>query len=101
MSVAGDGLSVSGEIDMAVAADLLVAIIRCSTADDRLSMTVDMAGVTFIDSTGISALVEAHKRLDEVGCRMRLTNVPPCASTVFDLTGVSDYLGVTAPTATT
>jgi anti-sigma B factor antagonist len=96
LSISGETMSVFGEIDLAVAADLLDAILQWGTNDDRLSMTLDMGGVTFIDSTGISALIEAHKRLDGVGCRMRLANVPACVARVTELTGLDDYLGIAA-----
>lgn len=36
-------------------------------------VTVDLAGVHLIDSTGVRALVQIHRRVDEVGGRMLIT----------------------------
>jgi anti-sigma B factor antagonist len=94
IGVSDDTLHVSGEIDMAVAAELLDAILRFGTAAERMSMSVDLGGVTFIDSVGIGALIEAHNRLESLGCQMRLANVPRCVSSVTGVLGLNDYLGI-------
>jgi anti-sigma B factor antagonist len=96
IGVSDDTLRVSGEIDVAVAAELLDAILSHGTSAERLSMTLDLGGVTFIESTGIGALIEAHKRLDLLGCQMRLANVPRCVSGVTGVLGLDEYLGVAA-----
>ncbi len=90
-------ISVEGEVDLATAADLLEMILTVHRVDDR-DVLVDFAGVTFLDSTGIAALVQAHKLMREKECRLRLTNTCPHVATVLEVTGVDRMLmGVDAP----
>jgi anti-anti-sigma factor len=96
IGVSDDTLRVSGEIDVVVAAELLDAILCYGTSAERLSITLDLGGVTFIESTGIGALIEAHKRLDALGCQMQLASVPRCVSRVTGALGLDDYLGIDA-----
>lgn len=53
-------VTVSGEVDMATAPRLRAALERASGAAE---VRVDMRAVTFMDSTGLSALVSAHQAL--------------------------------------
>ena len=50
-------VSVTGELDMASAAALYRAVDR---AQDRGQIVVDLRDLTFIDSTGIRALIEVY-----------------------------------------
>jgi anti-sigma B factor antagonist len=56
-----EGLQVEGEIDMASAPQLVDALSRLDRSDGRL--VIDLAGVTFMDSTGL------HAVLNEVASR--------------------------------
>lgn len=56
-----EGLQVEGEIDMASAPQLAEALSRLDRSDGRV--VIDLAGVTFMDSTGL------HAVLDEVASR--------------------------------
>jgi anti-anti-sigma factor len=94
LGVSDDTLQVSGEIDVAVAAELLDAILSFGTSAERRAVCLDLGGVTFIESTGIGALIEAHKRLDSLGCEMRFANVPRCVSCVVGVLGLNEYLGI-------
>jgi anti-anti-sigma factor len=61
----GDGttiLAVTGEIDLASSPDLTA----CLDALDG-TVVVDLTGVTFLDSSGMGALVAARKRLQAGG----------------------------------
>lgn len=82
-------LGVSGDVDVAVVDDLL------TRARDLLSRTtgdlvLDLGEVTFIDSSGLGALVRIRKSAAEKGVSLRLVNVPASVSRIFDLTGLSD-----------
>ena len=82
---------VAGELDLASAPQLQRAF------DDRLErqVTVDLAGVTFIDSTGLRALVTARNDLAERNQQLVVGRCSPAAARVFALTGLGDALGVT------
>ena len=50
--------------------------------------TVDLSGLEYIASAGISVLLAAFKRLRDSGATFRLVNVPPRIQTVFQYAGL-------------
>jgi anti-anti-sigma factor len=86
-------VAVSGELDIAVADQFLD---RCRQALRNATdeLVLDLGGVTFIDSTGIGALVRIHQDATTAGTRVRLTDVPRQVSRVLDLTGLSQVFGI-------
>ncbi len=84
-------VTLSGELDLASADDLrdrLTATIELTPVVD-----VDLPGVTFIDSTVISALVAAHHAAKTAGGRLTLINCTGQVRRVLDITGVLPLLG--------
>ena len=59
-------------------------------------LVVDVEGLTFIDSSGIYALVQALKRVRLHGGDLALTGVSPGAHKVLDICGLTGVFG-TAP----
>jgi anti-anti-sigma factor len=55
---------------------------------------VDLGSVTFMDSTGLAALIVAREAADARGIRLRLRDVPPRVLKLFTLTGLDDWLPV-------
>jgi anti-anti-sigma factor len=53
------GFRLEGELDLATSQDLLTAIRERPIADDPL--TLDFSDITFMDSSGLRALLEAAK----------------------------------------
>lgn len=51
-------------------------------------VVVDLAGVTFIDSTGIGVLMSAVKRARAFGGDVRLAGVKPFVTKVLEITGL-------------
>jgi anti-sigma B factor antagonist len=78
---------VEGELDLAVAEQLEQALVHVG-AECREVM-LDLERCEFIDSTGIAAIVHAHKRLAEQGGR--LVAFAPCAQVlrVLSVTGLT------------
>ena len=92
-------LHLAGEVDLAAApavGDRLTALARQrgATAGDeaRRIVVIDLAGVTFIDSTGLSMLVAAHTRFDESRDELRVAAVPHRVRRVLELTGLDGLL---------
>jgi len=79
----------SGEIDLAsaprVRADLTYLIDL-----DGGHLLIDCSELTFIDSCGVAALLEAHSNLERNGRHIFLVNVQPGPGRVFDALGLSD-----------
>ena len=90
--VAEDGgpstLRVSGEIDLAVADDLRQAGLSCIESD-AVGLRVDLGDVTFIDSTGLGALVQLRTAARDKDKLLQLVNVPDEVSRMLQLTGLS------------
>lgn len=89
----GCTLSLVGELDMANVATLEAELDRTAGAGAS-PITVDMRELEFIDSTGIAALVAAHRRLNDGGGeRIRLVRSRASAvRRVMDLTGLDAEL---------
>jgi anti-sigma B factor antagonist len=88
---------VRGDID-AVTADRL-----CSIVDDVLTcqrpqqVEIDLAGVGFLDSAGIRALLRCRSDADRVETVLRLSNAPHDIVRVLEITGLAAYFGLTGP----
>jgi anti-sigma B factor antagonist len=85
-------LDFSGELDLASAASLQKAI-HDAMHEGADSLTLDMRGVTFIDSVGLSLIVTARNRLDEDGGQLRVV-LPERLRPLFDLSGLLEVLDV-------
>lgn len=79
---------VYGEIDV-LTAPRLHETLQEVIAESPSTLLIDMANVTFIDSTGLGTLVVAHRHLEERGGKLRLVSVPPAVSQVLDVTGLT------------
>ncbi len=84
---------VSGEIDMACAPELLDTLLAAEVPSGG-TLVLDLAGVTFMDSSGISALVDAYQQREAGGVSLALAEVPPLIAKMLSLTGVDSYLTV-------
>jgi anti-sigma B factor antagonist len=84
-----------GDIDMAAAPVLRQAMAdACASAAPLV--VLDMARVTFADSTALGVMVSAHKRLAAAGCRLLTVNVPPVLAKALRVTGLLAVLDVWA-----
>ena len=88
---------VVGELDVATAPELREAVVGL-VRQDVSEVVIDLAALEFIDSSGLSVLVGAHKRLRERGGELRLRAVPSQAANVLRVTGLADILA-TEPAA--
>lgn len=83
-------LVVAGDLDIASEVELVVRGREFLASSDVGVVELDLGGVTFIDSSGLGALVRLHKLAQSAGRRMVLANVPPRVARVLSLTGLSD-----------
>jgi anti-anti-sigma factor len=67
------GLRLAGELDMATAEELLAAIRERA---EHVRMTLDFSGITFMDSSGLRALLEAAKDREGDGALVVLDPSP-------------------------
>lgn len=84
------GLVLAGEIDAHTAPSLAEAIAAC----DHAHVLVDMAGIEFVDSSGLRVLIEAHQEAQASGRRIQITNPSTAVSRLLEISGIDDYLNV-------
>jgi anti-sigma B factor antagonist len=93
-------VTVVGEIDYSNADDLSAGI-RDAIADwSPAIVQVDLKDATFIDSTGLGALVEGYRAGTEAQCTLVVVNPTAGFRRVLALTGLDDLFGVGAETPT-
>jgi anti-sigma B factor antagonist len=83
-------VTVAGEVDMATAPELAETLSECASG----SVTVNLAEVTFMDSSGVTALLMATERLERRGCTLTLQSVRPDIWRVLELCGVDTVLTI-------
>jgi anti-sigma B factor antagonist len=88
-----DVIALAGEIDLAKAPAIRAGLAPLLDAKPPL-LLVDMAGVGFIDSSGIALLVEAFQRQQEHGGRFGLFALRDNVLDVFQITSLDQILGV-------
>jgi anti-sigma B factor antagonist len=80
-----------GDVDIASASEIRSNLQAIISGSDR-HLLVDCTQLTFIDSTGIVVLLEAHRDLRADGREMLIANVPSHCTKVFDILGLGDLL---------
>ena len=81
-------IEIAGDLDIATAPKLR-ACLREFTGEH---VTLDFSDVTFLDSTGISVLVAAHKKTFLSGGSIVLHGVQPAQRRLMEITGLTGYL---------
>jgi anti-anti-sigma factor len=91
-----------GALDLATRNMVLHTTRDAITQTEHGAVVLDVSGVTFIDSTGLAALIELYRFGTEHGVEVILRDPSPRVRQVLDLTAVAGYLTVestTEPTA--
>lgn len=86
-------LQVAGEID-AYTAPMLREQIRELAAKGAVHLIADLGQVSFLDSTGLGALVGGLKRLREAGGSLTLVITVPRIVRLFQITGLTKVLAI-------
>ena len=84
-------ITVSGELDLATSPSLEAELERV-WASDTEQLVLDLRGLEFMDSTGLSIIVKAHQRLTERGRTLNLVRGPQQVQRLLDLTGVAERI---------
>ena len=95
VQVVGEGqvakFLISGELDMATT-PLLEEHLAAVEAHGSSTIVIDLAPLTFMDSSGLYALLRAARRSEERGTRLVLANCPDAVRGIFELTGTAGLL---------
>lgn len=92
ITVTGQGGAVtaalSGEIDHHGARVMMTELEEAIGLWVPRQLTLDLSGVTFMDSSGIAVLLRAHRHMRQLGGTMRVTSIPVQPRRVLDAAGV-------------
>ena len=81
-------LELSGEVDHHGARDAIRQLELAVDAALPRQLVLDMAGVTFMDSSGIALILRAQQRMQLLDGSVLVCNVPPQARRVLDAAGI-------------
>ena len=80
-------LVATGEVD-ASTVQLLRDSLNAALADGVPTVILDLAGVRYLDSAGVGALVQAHNGTTARGGRLTVANPQPMVHRVLEVVGV-------------
>lgn len=81
-----------GEIDAHTAPELAVHLDPLPGTDG--DVVVDVAGIEFIDSSGLRLIVETHQRAEGLSRRLVLQRPSSAVTRLFEISGLTDHLCV-------
>jgi anti-sigma B factor antagonist len=87
-------LRVGGEVDLSTSPQLHAKLVDLVEVGEAGSVVVDLTPVAFMDSTGLSVLLAAHKRARADGGSIRLVCPEGPVLRVLRLTGMDKVLSV-------
>ncbi len=83
-------ISLQGELDLAASGALDATI--AAAAHDGPDVIIDLTALTFLDSTGLRAILEAVKTARDQGAAVAIVPGPVHVHRVFELTGTDREL---------
>lgn len=85
-------IAVSGEVDHHGAKTIMEELERYVDAALPNALTLDLGGVTFMDSSGIAVLIRAYRRVQGLGGTLTVVNIPPQAARVLQAAGLNQLI---------
>ena len=86
-------IALTGELDASNVAELYERLALLAR-DGICHLALNLAELTFIDSTGLTVLVAAHKRTQACGGELIIFSPRPEVRRTIELGGLADYLHV-------
>jgi anti-anti-sigma factor len=80
-----------GELDAASAAILASALDDATTGGAGVAL--DLAGVSFIDSSGLRVIAAEVRRAEETGASFTVSAASDAVRRIFEMTGLTSLLG--------
>jgi anti-anti-sigma factor len=81
-------ITVAGELDYHTGPKLRACL---DDAPCRSGLVLDLSGITYCDSTGVSVLVHAHRRTEAAGAMLALAGAAPEVFRLLSLTGLDRF----------
>jgi anti-sigma B factor antagonist len=90
-------VTLSGELD-ASTASFLYDKLSDLEVEDTQNVMLDLAQVTFMDSTGLAVIVTEHKRLQHSNGTLTIFSPPSSVRRLFEITGLTTVLDIVPAT---
>jgi anti-anti-sigma factor len=84
-------LTVAGELDLSGVDEVTAALDRFAEQNVE-TVFMDASGVTFLDSSGLRALLTGSERLQARGAHLKIVNASAVVTRVLDMTGTRTLL---------
>ena len=92
-------ISLTGELNLAGKSPLRTCVSSYLADPSVRTITIDLAGLTSLDSTGIGALISCLRLADNTGKSLSATGAQGHVAKVLDMTGVTPILAGRVPRA--
>jgi anti-anti-sigma factor len=83
----------AGELDIASGPGLW-DVLADGISRGRDEIVLDLERVTFIDSSGLSVILRAHKTMEDRGGKVALRSLQPQTRKLLELAGLTDVLHI-------
>jgi anti-sigma B factor antagonist len=87
-------IDLTGELDISRAAELRDGILTRHSGEEHV--IVDLAEVTFIDSSALRALLNASTALADRAAVLTIARPSPAATRLLQITGMTEFFGLPA-----
>jgi anti-anti-sigma factor len=91
-------IMLAGELDASNVSRLYEEFADLARAGIR-HISLNLAELEFVDSTGLSAIIAAHKRAVKLGGELIIFSPQPQIRNLFAVSGIDDYLNIRPPKA--
>src|ERR1700727_226775 len=87
-------VSLSGELDLSSAPALRELLAGAFEDDGPRRIVLDLSDLIYLDSTGLSIFVSAHKRASASGVEFCLANPNPSVARLFKITALDHFFTI-------
>lgn len=87
-------VAIAGELDPHSSAELSDALAPLIADDGVKHLVIDLAGIRFIDSSGLRVVLSTRDTLDDRGATMALRSPSEAVQRILEITGLTDHLAI-------
>ena len=84
----GLAISLEGELDHHAAKSAISRIANIIDVELPMNVTLDLKGLSFMDSSGIALILHTYRRLSDFSARLKIENVPSQGYKVLNAAGI-------------
>ena len=85
-------IQLTGELDHHAARGMLERMDRCIEQNLPTKTSLDLGGLTFMDSSGIAVVMRCRRRMEALQGELTVVNIPRQAARVLETAGLGRYV---------